>query len=34
MIEFCEKFKFPYLVIDTSRLTPDEVVNRILEELK
>ena len=34
MIEFCEKFKFPYLVIDTSKLTPDEVVNRILEELK
>ena len=34
MIEFCEKYKFPYLVIDTSELTPDEVVNRIIEELR
>ena len=34
MIEFCEKYKFPYIVIDTSKLTPEEVVNRVLEELK
>lgn len=34
MIEFCEKFQLPYIVIDTSKLTPDEVVSRILEELK
>lgn len=34
MIEFCEKFEFPYIVIDTSKLSPEEVVNRILEELK
>ena len=34
MIEFCDKFQFPYIVIDTSKLTPDEVVDRILEELK
>ena len=34
MIEFCEEFKFPYIVIDTSKLTPDEVVDRIIEELK
>ena len=34
MIEFCEEFKFPYIVIDTSKLTPDEVVNKIIEELK
>lgn len=34
MIEFCEDFKFPYLVIDTSKLSPDEVVNRIVKELK
>ncbi len=34
MIEFCEKFKFPYLIIDTSNLSPEEVVNKILDELK
>lgn len=30
MIFFCEKFALPYVVIDTSDLTPDEVVDKIL----
>ena len=34
MIEFCEEYKFPYIVIDTSKLKPEEVVSKILEELK
>lgn len=34
MIAFCEKYNFPHLVIDTSKLQPEEVVNRIIEELK
>ena len=33
MIEFCKKYKFPYLVIDTTNLSPEEVVNKIIEEL-
>lgn len=33
MIEFCKKYKFPYLVIDTTNLSPEEVANRIIEEL-
>jgi thymidylate kinase len=34
MIEFCKNKKLPYIVIDTSNLTPDEVVDTILKELK
>ena len=34
MIDFCKKYSFPYVVIDTSRLSPEEVLNRILEELE
>ena len=34
MKDFCEKFSFPYIVIDTSKLTPEEVVDRIVKELK
>lgn len=34
MIQFCEEFNFPYIVIDSSKLTPEEVVNKILEEIK
>ena len=34
MIFFCEKYKLPYIVIDTSELTPEEVVDKILKELK
>ena len=33
MIDFCDKKKLPYSVIDTSNLKPDEVVDRIVEEL-
>lgn len=34
MISFCKEYKFPYVVIDTSKLTPDEVVESILKVLK
>lgn len=34
MIEFCKRYKFPYVVIDTTSLTPDEVVDRIIKELR
>ena len=34
MIEFCKKYRFPYLLIDTSNLSPSEVVNKILDELR
>ena len=30
MIEFCKNKNLPYIVIDTSNLTPDEVVDTIL----
>ena len=30
MIFFCEKFSLPYLVVDTSDMTPDEVANHII----
>lgn len=33
MIDFCEMKKLPYLVIDTSNLRPEEVVDRIMDEL-
>ena len=33
MEEFCKKFSFPYIVIDTSKLKPEEVVDRIIKEL-
>lgn len=34
MIDFCKTKELPYLVIDTSNLKPEEVVDRIVEELK
>ncbi len=34
MITFCKEYEFPYIVLDTSKLTPDEVVDCILNELK
>lgn len=34
MIGFCKNKNLPYIVIDTSNLTPDEVVDTILKELK
>ncbi len=33
MIDFCKTRELPYLVIDTSNLKPEEVVDRIVEEL-
>lgn len=33
MMNFCETKKLPYMVIDTSNLKPEEVVDRIMEEL-
>lgn len=33
MIEFCEIKQMPYIVIDTSFLTPNEVVDKILQEI-
>lgn len=34
MIDFCKTKELPYLVIDTSNLKPNEVVDRIVAELK
>ena len=31
MISFCELKHFPYMVINTDTLTPEEIVNRIIE---
>ena len=33
MIEFCKSKKLPFIVIDTSNLKAEEVVDKILEEL-
>ena len=33
MIKFCETRQIPYIVIDTSTLTPNEVVDKILQEI-
>lgn len=34
MIYFCEKYHLPYLEIDTSNLTPDEVVECIIKHIE
>lgn len=34
MIEFCKRYQFPFVVIDTSKLTPEEVVDEILKDLR
>ena len=34
MIEFCKTKQLPYVVVDTSSLTPESVVDAILKELK
>lgn len=34
MIEFCNLYHFPYIMIDTSHMSPDETVDAILKELK
>ena len=34
MIFFCEKFNMPYMVVDTSRLSPEEVVETIMKRIE
>lgn len=34
MKDFCEKYHFPYLVIDTSNLNVEQVVDKILENIR
>ena len=34
MIYFCEKYKMPYMVIDTSNLSPDNVVEIIMKRIE
>lgn len=34
MIYFCEKYKMPYMVIDTSNLSPEEVVEDIMKRIE
>lgn len=33
MIDFCKIYDFPYIIIDTSKLEPNQVVNLILKEI-
>ena len=33
MIYFCNKFKLPYILIDTSNLTPKDIVDKIIMEI-
>lgn len=33
MISFCNEYNFPYVIIDTSKSTPEEVVENIIREL-
>lgn len=34
MVNFCDKYKFPYLFIDSSNLNPEEVVQKIIDRLE
>ena len=34
MIHFCEKYKLPYMIIDTSDLTPEEIVELIVKRVE
>lgn len=34
MIEFCNDYKFPFIIIDSSKLSPIEVVNKICEAIQ
>ena len=34
MIYFCEKYEMPYMLIDTSELTPDQVVELIMKRIE
>lgn len=33
MIDFCKVYDFPYIIIDTSKLEPNQVVNLIIKEI-
>ncbi|MBO4856789.1 MAG: AAA family ATPase [Bacilli bacterium] len=33
MTDFCVKYDFPFIVIDSSNLTPEQVVDKIIKEL-
>lgn len=34
MVEYCDEFNLPYIVIDSSKLTPNQVVDKIIEHWK
>ena len=34
MVFFCEKYKMPYMVVDTSKLTPDQTVEIIMKRIE
>ena len=34
MVFFCEKYEMPYMVIDTSELCPEQVVELILKRIE
>ena len=34
MVFFCEKYKMPYMVVDTSNLTPDQTVELIMKRVE
>lgn len=34
MVFFCEKYKMPYMVVDTSNLTPDQAVEIIMKRIE
>lgn len=34
MINFCKIYEFPYIIIDTSKLEPNQVVNLIIKEIR
>ena len=34
MVFFCEKYKMPYMVVDTSNLTPDQTVDLIMKRIE
>ena len=34
MVFFCEKYKMPYMIVDTSNLTPDQTVELIMKRIE
>jgi hypothetical protein len=34
MVFFCEKYEMPYMVIDTSELCPEQVVELIMKRIE